>query len=105
VVGTGERRRHRILKSERPELAVYSDMERRWAHVIATAARMTDAIFELESASPVMIQGITGRMGRRHAARMRAYGTHIVGGTSRVLKVRTCRASRSSPLNKVYILK
>jgi succinyl-CoA synthetase alpha subunit len=43
---------------------------------------MTDVIFELDSASPVMIQGITGRMGRRHAALMRAYGTHIVGGTS-----------------------
>ena len=43
---------------------------------------MTDAIFEIDSRSPVMIQGITGRMGRRHAAHMRAYGTNIVGGTS-----------------------
>src|SRR4051812_6514123 len=43
---------------------------------------MTEAIFEIDSAAPVMIQGITGRMGRRHAALMRAYGTNIVGGTS-----------------------
>jgi succinyl-CoA synthetase alpha subunit len=43
---------------------------------------MTDVIFEVDSAAPVMIQGITGRMGRRHAAHMRAYGTNIVGGTS-----------------------
>ena len=43
---------------------------------------MTDAIFEVDSKSPVMIQGITGRMGRRHADLMRAYGTNIVGGTS-----------------------
>ncbi|MGB9118893.1 succinate--CoA ligase subunit alpha [Bradyrhizobium sp.] len=43
---------------------------------------MTDAIFEIDSDSPVMIQGITGRMGRRHASLMRAYGTNVVGGTS-----------------------
>jgi succinyl-CoA synthetase alpha subunit len=30
----------------------------------------------------VIVQGITGRMGRTHAALMRAYGTNIVGGTS-----------------------
>jgi succinyl-CoA synthetase alpha subunit len=43
---------------------------------------MTNVIFEIDSDSPVMIQGISGRMGRRHAALMRAYGTNIVGGTS-----------------------
>src|SRR4051812_33480823 len=43
---------------------------------------MTDVIFEVDSNSPVMIQGITGRMGRRHAAHMCAYGSNIVGGTS-----------------------
>ena len=43
---------------------------------------MTDVIFDVDSTSPVMIQGITGRMGRRHATLMRAYGTNIVGGTS-----------------------
>jgi succinyl-CoA synthetase alpha subunit len=30
----------------------------------------------------VIVQGITGRMGRTHAALMRAYGTNIVGGTA-----------------------
>ena len=32
--------------------------------------------------TPVIVQGITGRMGRTHAALMRAYGTNIMGGTS-----------------------
>jgi len=36
----------------------------------------------LSRATPVIIQGITGRMGSSHAALMRAYGTNIVGGTS-----------------------
>jgi succinyl-CoA synthetase alpha subunit len=36
----------------------------------------------LSRTTPVIIQGITGRMGRTHAALMRAYGTNIVGGTS-----------------------
>jgi succinyl-CoA synthetase alpha subunit len=31
---------------------------------------------------PVMIQGITGREGRRHTRNMRAYGTNIVAGVS-----------------------
>lgn len=43
---------------------------------------MTDALFDIDSETPVIIQGITGRMGRRHAELMRAYGTNIVGGTS-----------------------
>ena len=30
----------------------------------------------------VLVQGITGRAGRQHAALMRAYGTNIVGGVS-----------------------
>ena len=30
----------------------------------------------------IIVQGITGRMGRKHAALMRAYGTDIVGGTA-----------------------
>ena len=38
LVGTGERAAIEYLKSERPELAVYSDMEPALAHVIATAA-------------------------------------------------------------------
>jgi succinyl-CoA synthetase alpha subunit len=36
----------------------------------------------LSRATPVIVQGITGRMGRTHAMLMRAYGTNIVGGTS-----------------------
>jgi len=32
--------------------------------------------------APVIVQGITGRQGRRHARMMRAYGTNIVGGVS-----------------------
>ena len=36
----------------------------------------------LSRATPTIVQGITGRMGRTHAALMRAYGTNIVGGTS-----------------------
>jgi succinyl-CoA synthetase alpha subunit len=39
-------------------------------------------IGSLSSDIPVIVQGITGRMGRTHAALMRAYGTNIVGGTS-----------------------
>jgi succinyl-CoA synthetase alpha subunit len=39
-------------------------------------------IGSLTRATPVIVQGITGRMGRNHAALMRAYGTNIVGGTS-----------------------
>ncbi|HET7881421.1 MAG TPA: succinate--CoA ligase subunit alpha, partial [Acetobacteraceae bacterium] len=36
----------------------------------------------LSRTTPVIVQGITGRMGRTHAALMRGYGTNIVGGTS-----------------------
>ncbi|MEP9348588.1 succinate--CoA ligase subunit alpha [Xanthobacter sp. KR7-225] len=43
---------------------------------------MISALFAIDRNTPVIIQGITGRMGRRHAALMRAYGTNIVGGTS-----------------------
>jgi len=39
-------------------------------------------IGSLSRATPVIVQGITGRMGRGHAALMRSYGTNIVGGTS-----------------------
>jgi succinyl-CoA synthetase alpha subunit len=39
-------------------------------------------IGSLTHETPVIVQGITGRMGRTHAALMRAYGTNIVGGTS-----------------------
>ena len=36
----------------------------------------------LSHETKVIVQGITGRMGRTHAALMRGYGTNIVGGTS-----------------------
>ena len=36
----------------------------------------------LSHETKVIVQGITGRMGRTHAALMREYGTNIVGGTS-----------------------
>ena len=39
-------------------------------------------ITTLSAKTPVIVQGITGRMGRTHAGLMRAYGTNIVGGTS-----------------------
>jgi succinyl-CoA synthetase alpha subunit len=39
-------------------------------------------IGSLDHTTPVIVQGITGRMGSTHAALMRAYGTNIVGGTS-----------------------
>lgn len=43
---------------------------------------MISDLFAIGRDTPVIIQGVTGRMGRRHAALMRAYGTRIVGGTS-----------------------
>ncbi len=39
-------------------------------------------IGSLNRTTPVIVQGITGRMGRTHANLMRAYGTNIAGGTS-----------------------
>ena len=39
-------------------------------------------IGRLSRETKVIVQGITGRMGRTHAALMRAYGTNIVGGTA-----------------------
>lgn len=41
-------------------------------------------LFELDRATPVLVQGITGRMGQKHAALMQRYGTRIVGGTGRM---------------------
>jgi succinyl-CoA synthetase alpha subunit len=38
-------------------------------------------LLELDARSPVIVQGITGRMGQKHAALMARYGTRIVGGT------------------------
>ena len=39
-------------------------------------------LFDPAAPLPTIVQGITGRMGRKHAGLMRAYGTDIVGGTA-----------------------
>lgn len=40
------------------------------------------ALATLSGATPVLVQGASGRMGRRHTLLMRGYGTNIVAGTS-----------------------
>jgi len=37
-------------------------------------------LFQQNQKLPTLIQGITGRMGRKHCALMRSYGTHVVAG-------------------------
>lgn len=37
---------------------------------------------DVAAETPILIQGMTGRMGRAHTRLMRAYGTNIVAGTS-----------------------
>ena len=39
-------------------------------------------LLELNHDTPVIVQGISGRMGQTHARLMQRYGTRIVGGTS-----------------------
>ncbi len=39
-------------------------------------------LLELNRLTPVIVQGISGRMGQKHALLMQRYGTRIVGGTS-----------------------
>jgi succinyl-CoA synthetase alpha subunit len=34
----------------------------------------------IDRTTPVLVQGISGRIGRFHTSEMRAYGTHVVGG-------------------------
>ncbi|OZI31877.1 hypothetical protein CAL29_28885 [Bordetella genomosp. 10] len=41
-------------------------------------------LLDLNEETPVIVQGISGRMGQKHAALMQRYGTRIVGGTGRV---------------------
>jgi succinyl-CoA synthetase alpha subunit len=36
----------------------------------------------IDPATPVIVQGATGRVGKRHTLAMKAYGTNIVGGVS-----------------------
>ena len=40
--------------------------------------------FQLDAQAKVIVQGATGRMGRRHAELMKHYGTNIVGGIAGV---------------------
>lgn len=39
-------------------------------------------LLDLDRRTPVIVQGISGRMGRTHARLMQNYGTRIVGGTA-----------------------
>ena len=39
-------------------------------------------LLDLDGQTPVLVQGISGRMGQTHAKLMQRYGTRIVGGTS-----------------------
>lgn len=40
------------------------------------------SLLDLDGASGVLVQGLTGRAGRRHAGLMRAYGTNVVAGVT-----------------------
>jgi succinyl-CoA synthetase alpha subunit len=40
------------------------------------------SLLELDPEMPVIIQGATGRTGRRHAELMKSYGTNVVGGVT-----------------------
>ena len=110
LVGRGASEARRILAERHPAVFVTEDLEealRRVGSVIgaapspqpppargggvSTATELPLPLREgvgggdlpiLSGTTPVIIQGITGRMGRTHAALMRAYGTNIVGGTS-----------------------
>ncbi len=63
-----------------PSLAAHRETEDAAASPGTTKA--TAVLTTLSGATPTIVQGITGRMGRTHAALMRGYGTNIVGGTS-----------------------
>ena len=41
----------------------------------------------IDTTTPVIVQGITGRAGRQHSKIMKNYGTHIVGGVSPRMEV------------------
>jgi succinyl-CoA synthetase alpha subunit len=40
-------------------------------------------MIDIDATTPVLIQGVTGRMGRLHTHLMRQYGTRVVAGTGR----------------------
>lgn len=48
----------------------------------AAATASLPSLLDLDGTSGVLVQGLTGRAGRLHAARMRAYGTHVVAGVT-----------------------
>ena len=78
LVGRNAAEARRILAERQPGMLVDRGPGRSAARA-RVGARM---IGSLSRETPVIVQGITGRMGRTHAALMRAYGTNIVGGTS-----------------------
>ena len=109
LVGRGAAEARRILAERQPAVFVTEDLEealRRVGSVIGAAPSPQPppargggvacsflplplregvgggGLSTLSRTTPVIMQGITGRMGRTHAALMRAYGTNIVGGTS-----------------------
>jgi succinyl-CoA synthetase alpha subunit len=44
--------------------------------------RLLPSLLDLDKESGVLVQGVTGRAGRRHALLMRAYGTRVVAGVT-----------------------
>ncbi len=107
LVGRGAAEARRILAERQPGIFVTEDLEEAMVRVggvvgEAPSPRPPPArgggvpllplplregagggdLASLSKATPVIVQGITGRMGRTHAALMRAFGTNIVGGTS-----------------------
>ncbi|WP_300156399.1 ATP-grasp domain-containing protein [Solidesulfovibrio sp.] len=52
------------------------------AGACASGLRPLPSLFDLDGKSGVLVQGITGRAGSRHALRMRAYGANVVAGVT-----------------------
>lgn len=50
--------------------------------VCCAPVRALPSLLDLDATSGVLVQGLTGRAGRQHAARMRAYGTRVVAGVT-----------------------
>jgi succinyl-CoA synthetase beta subunit len=108
LVGRGAAEARRILAERQPGMLVTEDLEEAMARVGGVLGEapspqpargggvvpMTTlplpsregagggGLASLSTTTPVIVQGITGRMGRTHGSLMRAYGTNIVGGTS-----------------------
>jgi succinyl-CoA synthetase beta subunit len=95
LVGRGATEARRILAERQPGMFVTEDLEEAMVKVggVVGAAPSPQppparegvaggGLASLSKTTPVIVQGITGRMGRTHAALMRACATNIVGGTS-----------------------